>query len=115
MTEMLNTLQLHFDGRYAEQYLAAEHFRRTGATHTDTENLIDECQRIASIDVAILMVEQPNGDFRFSLRSKGQTDVRQVAQRYGGGGHTMASGVTLKGPLETAKKNVLDAINEQLK
>jgi len=46
MVAMLNTLELHLDGRYATQYLRVSDFEQTGASYTDTENLINECQRI---------------------------------------------------------------------
>jgi len=102
MTTMLNTLELHFDNRFATQYILRKHFDQTGATGRDTENLIDECQRISSVDVAALFVELADGGFRCSLRSRSGIDVRQIAQKFGGGGHTMASGVNLPGPLQKA-------------
>ncbi len=115
MVRMLDGLELHFDGRVAIQYLMRKDFDETGATGRDTENLIDECQRLASVRVAALFVELKDGDFRCSLRSRSPVDVRRIAQRYGGGGHKMASGLNLPGPIENAKKLVLDAIAQQLK
>ena len=115
MTEMLTTLQLHLDDRYAEQYLTAEHFRKTSATHTDTENLIDECQRISSVEVASLFVELDDGRIKCSLRSRGSVDVREIAQKFAGGGHTMAAGLHLPGPLESAKQTIKNEIQKQLK
>jgi phosphoesterase RecJ-like protein len=41
-------------------------------------------------------------------------DVRAIAQKYGGGGHILAAGVTLNGPLEAAKRLVLQDIKEQM-
>ena len=57
MTVMLDRLELHLDGRYASQYLVREDFERTGAAYRDTENLINECQRIGSVVVAALFME----------------------------------------------------------
>jgi phosphoesterase RecJ-like protein len=114
MTRMLESLVLYHDDQVAVQVIMRKDFDETGATGRDTENLIDECQRIGSVDVAVLLVELADGGFRGSLRSKGKVDVRQIAQRYGGGGHTMASGVNLPGPVETAKEMILSAAAEQL-
>jgi len=113
MIRMLHSLELHFDNRVAIQVLMRDDFDDTGANGRDTENLIDECQRIGSVEAAALLVELSDGGFRCSIRSKGQVDARSVAQRYGGGGHILASGVNLPGPLEKAKKMVLEAINQQ--
>jgi phosphoesterase RecJ-like protein len=114
MTRMLEHLELHEDGRVATQYILRKDFDETGSSGPDTENLIDECQRIQTVEVAIIFVELADGRFRCSLRSKGKVDVRKVAQKFGGGGHTLASGVNLQGPLDTAKAAILHEINAQL-
>jgi len=113
LIRILNSLTLRFDGRVAVQHLMRSDFDATGATGRDTENLIDECQRIGSVEVALLFVELADG-FRCSLRSKGRVDVREIAQKFGGGGHTMASGVNLPGPLEHAQELILTEVARQL-
>ena len=114
MTRMLDHLQLHADARIATQYILRKDFDETGASGPDTENLIDECQRIESVEVAALFTELADDGFRCSLRSKGKVDVRRIAQKYGGGGHTLASGVNLKGPLEAAVQSIVNEITTQL-
>ncbi|MBC8481587.1 MAG: bifunctional oligoribonuclease/PAP phosphatase NrnA [Planctomycetes bacterium] len=114
MNLMLSRLELSFDGRYASQYVLQEDFVATGAKAGDTENLIDECQRIGSVEVAALFTEQADGRIKCSLRSRGAVDVRKIAQAFGGGGHTMASGTYLPGPLEEAKKLIYEKVNAQL-
>ena len=113
MTAMLATLELHFDGRYAAQHIVQADFKQTGAAHKDTENLIDECQRISSVEVSALFVELADGRVKCSLRSRGAVDVRRVAAKFGGGGHIMAAGVHLPGPMKNAKQLIFDAVEEQ--
>ena len=79
-------------------------FESTGSTGRDTENLIDDCQRISSVEVAALFVEQKDNKFRCSLRSKADVDVAKIAADLGGGGHKAAAGVTLAGALRARKK-----------
>lgn len=114
LSAMLNTLELHLDGRLASQYLTQKDFKITGAKYEDTENLIDECQRIASVEVAALFVELPDGRIRCSLRSKGAVNVCEIAQKFAGGGHPSAAGAYIPGPVENAKLSVLDLIGQQL-
>ena len=114
LIRMLKNLELHFDNSLAIQHIRRSDFDESGATGKDTENLIDECQRIGSVEVAALFVELADGGFRCSLRSKGRINVRAIAEKYGGGGHTMASGVNLPGPFEKARKIVMDEVFEQL-
>jgi len=113
MVAMLNTLEFHFDGRYVTQHLRGADFERTGAASSDTENLIDECRRIASVEVAALFVELPDGQVKVSLRSTGKIDVRKIAQKFGGGGHTMASGAHMPGPVEKAKELVSAQLEQE--
>jgi phosphoesterase RecJ-like protein len=115
MTAMLNTLELHLDGRLATQHILLSDFVRTGAEHKDTENLIDECRRIKTVEASALFVEAKDGRFRCSLRSRGAVDVGKIAQKFGGGGHKMAAGLFLSHPLEKAKKLIVAEITKQLK
>ncbi len=113
MTAMLNSLELHLAGRYATQQLHQRDFQQTGAAYTDTENLINECQRIRTVEAAALFVELKDGRVRCSLRSGGAVDVRGIAQKFGGGGHTMAAGTYLPGPVKNAKQLIFEQIAEQ--
>lgn len=114
MTRMLDRLRLFADGAIAVQYILTDDFAQTGAARADTENLIDECQRLATVEAAVLLVQQTDGRWRCSLRSKGRVDVRQIAQSYGGGGHTLAAGVTLDGQLEPLIDQIVQRIQDQL-
>jgi phosphoesterase RecJ-like protein len=114
LTRMLNSLSLHFGGRVAVQHILRADFDASGSTGRDTENLIDECQRIGSVEVALLFVELSDGGFRCSLRSKSTVDVRRIAQKFGGGGHAMAAGVNLPGPLDHAQSLILTEVAGQI-
>ncbi|MHC4259441.1 MAG: DHH family phosphoesterase [Planctomycetota bacterium] len=115
MAAMLNTLELHFDDRYATQCLTVSDFEQTGAAYSDTENLIDLCRRISTVEVAALFVESKDGRIRCSLRSRGAVDVSKIAQKFDGGGHKMAAGAFIPGPLKNAKKLIHAQLQKQLK
>lgn len=108
MLAMLERLELHFDGQFASQHILRRDFERTGAAYEDTENLINECHRIGTLEAWALFVELKDGRIRCSLRSKGAVDVSKIAQKFGGGGHKVAAGTYLPGPLEDAKRLILD-------
>ncbi len=108
MVAMLNSLELHLDGRYASQHITRQDFERIGAQYVDSENLINECHRIESVKASALFIELKDGRIRCSLRSRGMLDVSQIAQQFGGGGHKMAAGTYLPGPLENAKSLIYE-------
>ena len=114
MVVMLNSLELLMDGRYAVMQITQRDFQQTGAAYSDTENLINECHRIGTVRASALFIELKDGRIRCSLRSRGGPDVSRIAAQFGGGGHTMAAGTFLPGPLENAKKLILAAMTESL-
>ena len=112
MTAMFNTLEIHFDGRFATQHLTQQDFKNTGAGYEDTENLIDECKRIGSVEVAALFVEMADGRIRCSLRSRGAVNVCNIAQKFSGGGHPSAAGTYLPAPVDNAKTLILNEVKK---
>jgi len=73
----------------------------------DTSDVIAIGMDIDTVEVGILFKETADG-IKISLRSKSKVDVSKIAQKFGGGGHIRASGLTLNLPLEEAIK-VLEA------
>jgi bifunctional oligoribonuclease and PAP phosphatase NrnA len=45
-----------------------------------------------------------------SLRSRGDVNVRAVAEKFGGGGHTNAAGCAVEGELSKVEANVLSGL-----
>jgi phosphoesterase RecJ-like protein len=114
MVAMLNTLELNFDGRYATQYLLQQDFQQAGAAYQDTENLINECHRMGTVKISALFVELADGRIRCSLRSRCDIDVSQIAAKFGGGGHRMAAGTYLQGPLSDAMQFIYEQVAQRI-
>ena len=122
MVAMLNSLELHLNGRYAAMQITQRDFQQTGAAYHDTENLINESHRIGTVGASALFIELKDGRIRCSLRTRlpsvgqgrGGPDVSQIALKFGGGGHTMAAGTFLPGPLEHAKQLILAEMQNRL-
>jgi phosphoesterase RecJ-like protein len=74
-----------------------------GADVEDCEGVVNYLIGIAGVEAALFLRELPGGaEFRVSLRSQGRVDVARVAEQFGGGGHRIASGCTLEGPVDAA-------------
>jgi len=98
---------LKISGNLAWSWVTLADLARCQATPEDCEGIVGNLIAIAGIDAAFFLREQPDGQFRLSIRSKGGIDVARVAEAFGGGGHVSASGCTLPGPLDTAIARVL--------
>ena len=113
MARALSSLQLHGDGRLAIMSLTREDFAATGAELDETENIINEAMRIASVEVAALLVEGAE-KIRASLRSKSTVDVAAVAQTFGGGGHARAAGFRSSEPMVVLAGKIAQAVEKRL-
>jgi phosphoesterase RecJ-like protein len=113
-TRMLDTIKLHLEDRYADMHISRQDFEQTGAQYNDTENFINEAQRIGSVIASALFIELKDGRIRCSFRSRKGLDVSQIAAKFGGGGHKQAAGTFLPGPIDNAKQIILDEITEVL-
>lgn len=99
--------QLHREGSLAWIWVTREQMDRAGAIDEDCEGLVNYALAIQGVQVAAFFRELADGRYRVSLRSKGQLNVANVAERFGGGGHACASGCSLDGPLSVAVARVL--------
>jgi phosphoesterase RecJ-like protein len=112
---LLNTLELTPDGKVAHWEML-DHLRTDLALKPeDSEGLIDMIRAIRGVQVAVFFEELPGGKIRVSMRSKDRSvNVCDIAARFGGGGHALAAGIRMPGPISEAKQQVLAAITSVL-
>lgn len=112
--QAIDAMRHALDGRVMVIRLPEERFRRVGASKSNTENVINECLKVRGVDVGILLVEGNSGRTRVSLRSRPGVHVLPVAERFGGGGHARAAGMTIEAGMDEAEVTVLAAVEEIL-
>ncbi len=101
--------KLYEYGRIGVSFITLEDIRSCGATSEDTEGIIDSIRDIDSVEVAALLRESEDGTVRVSLRGKSSADVSKIATQFGGGGHRLAAGCTMKPPIEEAAEQILNS------
>lgn len=113
LARALTSLDLRCDGRLAVAHVTVRDLDETGAAEADSDGVIDHLRAIAGVDVAAL-IREPRADpgiLKCSLRSaRPDVDVQRIAQRGGGGGHTMAAGFAHAGDLASAVALIEDAL-----
>lgn len=105
----LERLQLRGGGRVAYTEIFLKDYAATGSVPGDTEDLITFARCIDGVEVALVFIEQPGGGTKVSFRSR-SLDVSKLAERYGGGGHKLASGARTNRPLPESRDDILAAI-----
>ncbi len=114
---VLSAAELFCDERFAILALTQEMFSETGATASDTEDLVNYPLQIATVDASCLLIDQANGTIRASFRSKAphgsrpDVDVSLVAAGLGGGGHRRAAAARIPGSIDEVKKIVLGRLS----
>jgi len=100
---VLSQMDLDASGRVATVYVDRKLREETGGTYEDTEGLINLPLTVQEIQGVIFFKENGPGDWRVSMRSKGEVDVNAIAKEFGGGGHKNASGCSATGTFEELK------------
>jgi phosphoesterase RecJ-like protein len=115
LKSLLNVLTFTSGDRVASFALTQATSNALKVKPEDNEGLIDYIRAVEGVVVAAFFEELEDNRVRVSLRSKDpRADVCKVAQQFGGGGHTLAAGIRMRGPLEEAQQRVLQAIDESL-
>ncbi len=108
---LLNTLELSADGKVAYWEMSDQLRIDLALKPEDSEGLIDMIRAIRGVQVAVFFEELPGGKVRVSMRSKDRSvNVCDIATQFGGGGHALAAGIRMGGPVVDAKRQVLAAI-----
>lgn len=106
-SELLGTLKVTLDGRFATLEVAPDLLARHGADRDALEEVVGYPRGIQDVEVAALLRYRDDGRARASLRSTGRVNVAQVAGSFGGGGHFGAAGCDFEPGVDLAQARTL--------
>ncbi len=96
---VLNQMRLDPTGRIATLFVDHALTAACGGTYEDTDGLNNLPLTVKEMQAVVFFKESGPGEWRISMRSKGDVDVRLVATEFGGGGHKNAAGCGARGTL----------------
>jgi phosphoesterase RecJ-like protein len=111
---ILARAETELGGRLIYTAVFRDDFAATGALPSDTEDIINLTLTVAGTEVAVIFVEQSDGRFKLSFRSRSTVDCSKLAEVFGGGGHKAAAGASVPGPYEAALPRVLDVVRKAM-
>lgn len=114
--KLISELNLALNNKIAYFLLDLNTKKELNIISQDTEGLIAVVRSIIGVVGAIFFDQVDENTVRISMRSKdlNKLDVCEVCTVFGGGGHSLASGLTFKGSLKEAEKEVIKVISEKL-
>lgn len=98
--EVIGNLRYLLDDTLAIAVVSRDMLAKYGLSSDATEGFVDFALTVDTVEVSVCLMETGKGQYKASLRSKGKVNVNEVAGRFGGGGHVLASGCMLFGDVE---------------
>lgn len=112
MRQVLGTVKRDESGRIATLRQTLEMKDLAGAIDGDNNGFVNIPLAAKDVLAAVYMREIEPGKYRCSLRSKGDINVAKVAEKFGGGGHRNASGLSIEGDWDVKEAEIVAALRE---
>lgn len=110
---VISKMLFDLDGRVAFLPITEEDMKATGADRTMTEGFVDFPLTIIGTEVAVSIMETGKYQYKVSMRSK-CWDVSEIASKFGGGGHMLASGCMMFGELGGVIQELTETIAQAI-
>ena len=114
LAPVLESLELYDGGRIAIMKITNDMLEKTGASIKDSEGFVDYGAAIDDVELIALLREISHDRTRVSLRSRNDHDVASLADRFGGGGHRKAAGLTIDSSISVAEEMILSGLRSLL-
>lgn len=111
---LLGSIQV-MDGRVLVSVVSKRLMEFYEAVPSDLDGIIDQMRTTEGVEVAILLDERETEEFKVSMRSNGKVNVSEICQFFGGGGHVLAAGCSIKGSSYDVINNLTEHIEKQLR
>ena len=110
---VLSGMRFELEDKLAFITVTQKDFEQTGTDKSHTEGFVDFALSIDGVEVSIALMEVRKNQYKASLRSR-NVNVNAVAEKFGGGGHVLASGCMLNGEYEEVVERLTHAVYQQL-
>ncbi len=81
-----------------------------GVTEADLEDIASVAGSVEGVELSITLREVGDGEWKVSLRTGQYGNASRICAEFGGGGHGMAAGCTVKGSREEVTARLMDAV-----
>ncbi len=114
MRQVLGTVKRDESGRIAMMRQTLAMREEAQAIDGDNNGFVNIPLAAKDVQAVVYMREIGPDKFRASLRSKGDINVAKVAEKFGGGGHKNASGLSIEGNWDEKEKEIVAALSEAI-
>lgn len=108
---IMETLELRDGGQTALAALSLADLAQLEAKEEDVEDIAAFVGQLEGVHTAVTIRELPHGECKLSVRTEADLNASAVCALLGGGGHAAASGCSVMGSVEDAKRAIIQAID----
>ncbi|MER3631760.1 MAG: hypothetical protein C4325_05990, partial [Blastocatellia bacterium] len=101
-------------GRIAMMRQSLSMREAAGAVDGDNNGFVNIPLAAREVVAVVYTREVGPGNYRVSLRSKGDIDVAKVAEQFGGGGHRNAAGLQIEGDWDEVEEKLVSAVSQAI-
>tara|TARA_Y100000748_G_C15061385_1_gene318744 strand:- start:72 stop:506 length:435 start_codon:yes stop_codon:yes gene_type:complete len=110
LSYVINNLEFYSNDEFAGYTITKEVIDSHGAKYSDVEGFTDFVRSIKGVQVSFMILEQPH-NIRINFRSRGKYIINDIAEHFGGGGHKLAAGATIKDQsIEEIKSKIINLL-----
>ncbi len=110
MRRVLDTVKRDESGRIASLRQTLAMKESAGAVDGDNNGFVNIPLAARDVVATVYMREVAPNKYRASLRSKGAINVAKVAEKFGGGGHKNAAGLSIEGDWDEKEREIIAAL-----
>jgi phosphoesterase RecJ-like protein len=107
LAKALGQIEYYENGLIALLKVQAEDLKHYKLDFDESRDVIDMIMNIDILEVAVLIREDNDNQYKLSFRSKGKYEVLHLAESFGGGGHTFSSGAYIVKNYDQLKEEIL--------
>jgi phosphoesterase RecJ-like protein len=102
-------IKYYANGKIAVILITKEMLNKSNTTEDDIDSITIIPRTIEGVIVGLTIRPLNEGEFKISARSNSGADVSVICAKFGGGGHKKASACIIKGTIENAEENIVNA------
>jgi phosphoesterase RecJ-like protein len=110
LAKLLERAESYADGKVLVTWQNLDDGRGQGISLRGSDDLYRHLQSVKHNEVVVFIKQENDCECDVGLRSNGKVDVAKLAQSFGGGGHTLASGYTVRGSIDQVKRGILEKL-----
>jgi len=108
-SRIIGNLEFFMDGEASMASVTCAELASCGVTEGDLEDIASIAGGVEGVELSITIREVGDGEWKVSLRTGQYGNASIICRDFGGGGHGMAAGCTLRGTLPEVKARLREA------